>query len=406
MIQRSATIFEIIAVAGTAASLGYYAACLWGAAVFLRRKKAGALARPTRTASAFTPPISILKPLKGTDPEMYEGFRSHCLQDYPVYEIIFGASDADDPALALVEKLQAEFPQRAIRTVICPKILGANVKVSNLAQMLPEARYEYLIVNDSDIHVAPDYLQRVMAPLERDEVGLVTCLYRGIGSATLGSKLEALGISTDFSAGVLAAQTVENGIRFGLGSTLAFRRHDLHAIGGFEALADYLADDYQLGHRIAAQAEKKVEIAAAIVETHLPEYSLAGFLRHQMRWARTVRDSRRWGYVGMIVTFGLLWALLAVLLSHSGWAWALLGVTAGFRMAVALAVGKFALQDPAIPAQLWLLPIRDMLAFGVWLASFFGNKVHWRGEEFMLKNGKLFLIRPESEMRKTTSVAP
>lgn len=213
MIHQATRVVEIAALLGTLASLGYYVLCLWSAAKFLRQRKASDKnVRPTQDL----PPVSILKPLKGTDPEMYASLRSHCLQDYPEYEIIFGVSDAGDPSAALVERLKAEFPRRAIRLMVCPRNLGANAKVSCLAQMLPEARHDYLIVNDSDIRVEPDYLRRILAPLEDPQVGLVTCLYRGVANSSLGSRLESLGISTDFCAGILAAQQLEGGIRFGL----------------------------------------------------------------------------------------------------------------------------------------------------------------------------------------------
>src|SRR5713101_7592651 len=303
MIHHTAKIIEIIAVLGAFSSVNYYALCLWSAAGFLRERKAASEgARPTQ----FVPPVSILKPLKGTDPEMYESFRSQCLQDYPEYEIIFGVSDPRDPAAELVERLKKEFPQRSIRLMVCPMNLGTNTKVSNLAQMLAVARYEYLIVNDSDIRVEPDYLRRVVAPLADPKVGMVTCLYRSVAGPTLGSRLESIGISTDFSAGVLAARQLERGIRFGLGSTLAFRRRDLEAIGGFEALADYLADDYELGRRIA-EHNLKVALSESVVETYLPPYNLSGFFSHQLRWARTIRTSRPGGYAGLLFTFTLPW---------------------------------------------------------------------------------------------------
>jgi ceramide glucosyltransferase len=379
-------IFASIFAVGAISSAFYYALCLWSAARFLLKTKV--VAKGTRPTPASLP-VSILKPLRGTDPEMYESFRSHCRQAYSQYEIIFGVSDANDPAIPLVERLKAEFPQCAIRWMVCAEFLGANTKVSNLAQMVREARHEYLLVNDSDIRVEPDYLQRVLTPLADPEVGLVTCLYRGVANSTMGSRLESLGISTDFCPGVLVAQNVENGIRFGLGSTLAFRRGDLAAIGGFESLADYLADDYQLGNRIAGQG-MKVQLSTVVVETFLPRYSLRDFFEHQLRWARTIRDSRRWGYLGLGLTFGLPWAILSLIFSHfAGWAWELLAAVAAARIAVAVVVGSYVLQDRQMAKLLVLLPLRDFVAVLVWLVSFSGHSIKWRGESFTLKDGKL-----------------
>ena len=201
----------IVAAVCTTASLGYCALCTWPGIRFAARRK-----RATPPA-ADLPPVSILKPLKGTDPEMYASLRSHCIQDYPRCEILFGVSSGDDPAIPLVENLITEFPDRAIRLVRCDKDLGANGKVSSLAQMTAVAAHDFFLVNDSDIRVEPDYLRQVMTELQAPETGLVTCLYRGVPAGTLGSALESLGISTDFMAGVLAARQIEGGLRFGLG---------------------------------------------------------------------------------------------------------------------------------------------------------------------------------------------
>jgi ceramide glucosyltransferase len=387
MIHSVLNTVQIIAAAGVASSSIYYLLCLWGAVKFLRGQEAGE-PRPI----AGLPSISILKPLKGTDPEIYESFRSHCLQDYPEYEIIFGVSDPNDAAIASVRALQREFPDRRIQLVVCEKLLGANVKVSNLAQMLAEARYDYLIVNDSDIRVEPDYLRRVTAPLTDPQVGMVTCLYRGVAGSTLGSRLEALGIGTDFCPSVLAARQLERGIRFGLGSTLAFRRADLEKIGGFNSLADYLADDYELGKRIAALG-MTVKLSDVVVETYLPPYRLREFFAHQLRWARGVRDARAGGYLGLVFTFGFLWALLALTASSGAfWAWSALAVTLLLRFAVALVVGRSVLKDCRIMKNAWLIPLRDLLAVAVWIASLGGHTVTWRGERFHLKDGKLSRI--------------
>jgi ceramide glucosyltransferase len=381
---------QVVAALGVFSSSIYYLICLWSAAAFLRERDTG---EGARLAQAL-PPVSILKPLKGADPEMYESFRSHCLQDYPEYEIIFGVSDPNDPAIEGLKKLQREFPERRIQLVVVPKILGANVKVSNLAQMLPKARYDFLIVNDSDIRVEPDYLRRVTAPLSDGKVGMVTCLYRGVPAATLGSRLEALGISTDFCAGVLVARQLEKGIRFGLGSTLAFRRAGLEKIGGFMSFVDYLADDYELGKRIAGLG-LKIKLSQVVVETFLPSYSLRDFFAHQLRWARGIRDARSVGYLGLISTFGSMWALLAVVTSGGVlWAWAALSITLLLRLAVALVVGRCILQDPQVVRDAWLIPLRDLIAVGVWIASLGGQTVTWRGERFRLKNGKLNRVEP------------
>jgi len=390
MIHSIVKILQVVAVLGCFSSACYYLLCLWSTARFLRARAAGVATCATQTL----PPVSILKPLKGIDPDIYESFRSHCRQDYPEYEIVFGVSEAADPAVAAVQQLQQEFPDHTIRLVVCPNRLGANVKVSNLEQMSQAARYDVLIINDSDIQVELDYLRRVMAPLRDQSVGMVTCLYRGVAAPTFGSRLESLGISTDFCAGVLVARQLEGGLRFGLGSTLAFRRSDLERIGGFRALVDFLADDYELGRRIAGLG-LQILLSDVVVETHLPPYDLSGFLAHQIRWARGVRDSRKGGYVGLVSTFGLMWALLNLVVSHAEpWSWAVLGGVALLRLAVALAVGKGVLQDRHLLKHLWLLPVRDLVAVFVWAASFVGHTVTWRGDRFELKNGRLVRIAP------------
>jgi ceramide glucosyltransferase len=394
---------HIIAVAGCVSSCFYYLFCLWSTSLLWREQNGGGDALATQgSATQSLPAVSILKPLKGIDPEIYESFRSHCLQDYPEYEIIFGVSDPDDEAVASVRRLQQEFPQRAIQLVVCSEKLGENVKVSNLEQMLQNARYQYLIVNDSDIRVQPDYLFRIIAPVTDrsvgfessapSPVGMVTCLYRGKAASTLGSRLEALGISTDFCAGVLVAWQLEGGLHFGLGSTLAFRRADLERIGGFRAIVDFLADDYELGRRIA-ELGLKVLLSDVVVETHLPAYSFSGFLAHQIRWARGVRDSRLGGYIGLAATFGLAWSLLNLIVARgASFSWGVFAAVALLRFAVAIRVGVGILRDRSLAKNLWLLPLRDLIAVGIWIVSFFGHTVVWRGDRFRLKNGRLSRI--------------
>jgi ceramide glucosyltransferase len=381
-------VLQFVAILGCISSSIYYLICLWSARAFLSDRTV----RETAGEPQVFPPISILKPLKGTDPDIYASFRSHCLQDYPEYEIIFGVSDADDPAVASVEQLQREFPHHAIRLIVSSNKLGANVKVSNLEQMLPAARFQHLIVNDSDIRVERDYLRKVISPLADEHVGMVTCLYRGVAAATFGSQLESLGISTDFCPGVLVARQLEGGLKFGLGSTLAFRKTDLERIGGFQSIVDFLADDYELGQRIAGLG-LRVVLSDVVVETQLPAYDLRGFLSHQLRWARGVRDARTGGYVGLASTYGLMWAVLALIAAHAApWSWATVGPTLLLRFAVAVVVGTAVLGDRGLPRRLWLLPVRDLVAVMIWVASFAGHTVMWRGDRFELKKGRLIRL--------------
>ncbi|MFZ0661784.1 MAG: bacteriohopanetetrol glucosamine biosynthesis glycosyltransferase HpnI [Acidobacteriaceae bacterium] len=400
-----ATIVASITTAITFASVFYFIAALWSARSFMRR-------RPP--VGDFAPDVSILKPLKGFDPAMYEAFASHCRQQYAgEYEILFGVSDLDDPAVEAVNRLKRDFPECVTRLIVCPEKLGLNGKISNVIQMAAEARYQYLIVNDSDIHVSPRYLSRIMGgfavPERGKPVGMVTAPYRGIAHGTpgsrhsLGSKMEALGIATDFFPGVLTALKLDRGMRFGLGSTLAVSRQSLAAAGGFEALVDSLADDYELGSRIA-KAGFSVVLSREVVATSVPPYRLSDFFAHQLRWARAVRDSRKFGYLGMIITFALPWAVLNLIAcGFSLDSIALLSLAVAARVAVALAVGVGILGDRQVLRDLWLLPVRDFCALWVWIWSFASNSITWRGERFLLHNGKLMRRADEAAGEKAAS---
>jgi ceramide glucosyltransferase len=386
---------EILTTVLAVAGIGYFLAAMVAARAFLSARR--------MPLEAFAPGVSILKSLKGLDPSMIDAFRSHCRQTYAgEYELLFGVASLADPAAAAVTQLQAEFPDRAIRLIECPSRLGANGKVGTLAQLVPYARHSYLLINDSDITVSPRYLERVMAcfapPPESGKtrpgraeapVGLVTALYRGRAHGTLPSRLEALGIATDFQAGVLLSKMIEGGLHYGLGSTLAVSREAFGAIGGLAPLVDHLADDYELGARVD-RAGFRVALSAEVVETGVPGHSWRGFADHQLRWARTVRDARPWGYAGLLFTHGLGWAALNVLASGlsplSLW---LLGMSFFLRLALAMMVGAQVLGDRQVLANLWLLPLRDLIAMGVWVAGFAGNTIVWRGERFLLKDGKL-----------------
>jgi ceramide glucosyltransferase len=380
-----ATIIAVLTTLLTIAGIGYYLIAIWSARAFLRRP---------RFPAGFAPPVSILKPLHGLDPGMAEAFASHCRQNYSgEYEILFGVSRLDDPAAAVVRQLQVDFPDHAIRLILCPNVLGPNGKISNLAQLVPNARFDHIIFSDSDIRVGPNYLAHVLAPFAPAEnkkpTGLVTALYRGRAHQTLGSKLEALGISTDFVPGVLTSRFIERGLRFGLGSTLAVSRTALDAIGGLATLADYLADDYELGARIDA-ASFRVELINEIVETHVPAWSLSGYLHHQLRWSRAMRDSRHAGYAGLIVSYGLAWAVLNLIASGLSLpAFALFTIALLFRVTLALGVGVGILGDRQVLRDLWLLLPRDLLALAIWAWSYASDAITWRDERFLLREGKL-----------------
>jgi ceramide glucosyltransferase len=376
-------IVEIVAAACAVFGTAFYLFSILSAWRFLRQPRA---------TPGFHPPVSILKPVRGADPNTYECFRSHCLLDYPEYEIIFGVHDPDDPAVPSIERLKQEFPQRRIELLVCPRPLGTNRKVSNLIQMLPAARYDHLLVNDGDIRLPPDYLQRIMAPLADAKVGLVTALYRAVAGSTLGSKLEALSIS-DFASAVLVSYGSRRHFHYGFGSTLAFPRRVLEQVGGFEALADYLADDHQLGTLIA-HAGYGIVVSDLVVETILPDYSLRDFWDHQLRWARTVRDASPRGNLGLALVFGVQWAAVAVIAATGAvWALALLAVAYGARIAAQLVTALGVCHDSATLRRLWLLPLRDLQAPLVWAAAFAGRTVVWRGDRFLLKHGRLLRSR-------------
>jgi ceramide glucosyltransferase len=374
---------EVVTAALAVAGIAYYLAAFLAAQVFLfGRRRVG--------TQGLAPGVTILKSLKGLDPGMMEAFRSHCRQTYAgEYELLFGVSSSEDPAAAAVTQLQGEFPDRPIRLIECPQRLGTNGKVSTLIQLVPHARHRYLLINDSDITVWPRYLDRVMACFTGGGVGLVTALYRGRAHETVPSRLEALGIATDFQPSVLLARWIEGGLRYGLGSTLAVSREALERIGGLETLVDQLADDYELGVRIY-RAGFGVALSGEVVETSVPAYSWQGFFDHQLRWYRTVRDARPWGYAGLIFTHGLGWALLNVVASGlsplSLW---LLALSFFLRLGLAMIVGASVLGDHEVLPNLWLLLLRDVVAMGLWAAGFAGNTILWRGERFALKGGRL-----------------
>ncbi len=320
--------------------------------------------------SGFLPPVSVLKPIRGLDPNTYAAFISQVQQNYPEFEVIFGASDPADPALAQVYRLQQEFPLAPVRVATGgPKT--RNAKVGLLVELSRQARFPIRVVNDSDIKVGPDYLAGVTAPLADSNVGVVTCPYR-VQAHNLASAWEALGITTDFMPSTLVAQTL--GVReFGFGSTLAYRAADLESVGGFAAISDFIADDYQLAKRISGLGKRAV-LSTYTVETSLGDATWLGGWLHQQRWARTIRVSKGSGYAGLPITQAGMWILLALALK----AWPVGAVLLALRIASALLAAAFVLGSSQSVALCWLAPVWDVYSFAVWAASYAGNKVRWR----------------------------
>jgi ceramide glucosyltransferase len=340
--------------------------------------------------------VSVLKPLRGVDAGMYEAFASHARQKYSgEYELIFGAAPGDSGAKDAVLRLQAEFPECAIRFVECAEMLGPNGKVSTLVQMLPAARHDFILINDSDIFAGPEYLARVMACFADEKAGMVTAIYSGHCVADAGgkipvwAKLEALTVSTEFVPGAILAMQLDGAVKFALGGTLAIRREVLEKIGGLAPLVNYLADDYEMGVRTIA-AGYRVAMAPETVATGVPDYRWREYAAHQLRWLRTVRDARPWGYAGLPATFGLLWAAVTVIASAGAlWSWALLSLSLLARIALALSVGVGILGDRQVVRDVWLVPLRDFVGAVLWFWSFGGDDVEWRGIKFRLNKGKL-----------------
>jgi ceramide glucosyltransferase len=338
---------------------------------------AGALKFQRRIAIPdFKPPVSILKPVRGLDAHFHEAIRSHALQQYPQFELIFGTADPQDPALAEVERLRVEFPNVPIRAIQTATD-APNGKVGLLEVLAQHARHEVLLVNDGDILVAPDYLERVVGPLADNEVGLVTCLYRA-RAASMPSKAEALGIATEFAPSVLVARLISTS-GFALGATMAFRARDLNAIGGFHAIREYLADDYQLGARVSA-AGKRVILSDSVVETSLGAGSWRDVWKHQVRWSRTIRVSRPGGYFGYLVTQSTFWCIVAAAFGY--WQIALAGLIVRL-FAAAAGMGAVGYRGAF---GLLAVPFRDLFGLAVWAAGMGGREVEWRGLRFRLES--------------------
>jgi ceramide glucosyltransferase len=365
--------------------LAYYVVAMLAARRFFSRRRSA-------VEKEYTPAVSVLKPVRGVDFASYENFKSFCLQDYPEYEILFCVTDLTDEAVPLVHRLAEEFPIRRIRLLSGATQLGSNGKVNNLALLAREAQNELLVQSDGDVRVGKNYLRTIASSFRDPKMGVVSCFYRGVAQANVWAEMEALGAATDFSAGVLVANWME-GVTFALGASVALTKKWLATIGGYEALTNVLADDYEIGNRVA-RAGGKVIVSHEVVDTMYPRMAFREFWEHQSRWARTVRLCRPASYIGLLFTHGLPWACAGAVASGSNLgAGIFLSAYLFLRLVMARVVGVWGLQDESARRKWWLIPLRDALHFAVWVGSFFSNRITWGDQEYQLKsNGEMSAV--------------
>jgi ceramide glucosyltransferase len=368
---------------GILASLSYYLVGYFAARGFFRRSRRDEARNP---ADAAYPGVTILKPLKGLDVDLFHNLSTFCRQDYPRFQIVFGVADADDPAVGVVRQLRRRFPAVTIDLVIDGRVYGANYKISNLHNMYRAAKHDVVVIADSDIRVPPDYLRRIVTQVSEPGVGIVTCVYRAVSTSGLPTLVESLFINTDFSPSVLVARLVEER-RYAFGATIALHRSVLDEIGGFLPLANLLADDYYLGNRVAERGYT-VALSDMVVETVLAVGSWRRLLDHQLRWARTYRSTRPASYFALVVTHGPLWATLNLLYQHfSPLACATAVVMYATRVILSRAVATEFLHVPLTWREGLLVPLKDLFVSAVWALCFLGNTVKWSGHEFRVHRG-------------------
>jgi len=345
--------------------------------------------RPPRNQTIpFTPPVSILKPIRGLDPDAYKNFASFCRQDYPDYELLFCVSGHDDAALPLLDKLRRDFPERPIRVLFGSGRDATNDKVAKLARLVSEAEHEHVVINDSDVRVRPDYLKSVVAPLADPAIGAVTCFYLSIEEHRFVDRLQSVGMMSDFYAGIVVAWQLD-GVKFALGPTIATTRERLAAFGGYESLENRPADDLLVGRLIADQGYE-VELSRYAVETVADYESVRELIHKRLRWIVVMRHMRPWGHFGLLFTHGLPWALAAVAIHPSlGIAAAYLGAYFAVRCAITAMIAIWGLKQPSYWRKMGLIPIWDAVAFLIWVASFTRHSIRWRGSDYYIRGGAL-----------------
>src|SRR5271169_1559738 len=382
----------LFAVAGLVTSTGYLLLVLFAGVRFRRSQRHSA-----EVDGAF-PPVTLLKPLCGMEPGLEANLTSFFEQQYPRFEIIFGARHADDPALGVVRRISSKYRSVPVKIVTTGEPHRPNAKVCSLLKMYAHAAHDYLIISDSDVHVAPKYIADVVRPLLHSKNGMVTCLYRGVSTGGLWSKLEALGMSVEMTSGAIVANLME-GMKFALGPTMAVRRDALEAVGGFEPLADYCADDYVLGREIA-ESGRQVVMSDHVIDHMVINRSFTCSMRHQIRWMKSTRFSRRAGHAGTALTFAMPFGLLGLVAAGALHHWTLgFGLFAAAylnRAVMAIVTGWGVVRDRRAVRLAWLYPLRDLMGFAFWCASYSGGRILWRGAWYRLEEGGLMVLVPSS----------
>ena len=384
----ASTIPQVILLIPVLGGLAYYLLAIHSA---YRRRLQCRQEASVRDLSSW-PPISLFKPLHGADSTLEECLETFFGQDYPVYEILFAVRQSSDPALAVVEKLKQRHPSIPTTIILTGEPPYANAKVYSMEKMAERAKYDLLAITDSDAAVPRDYLRDVARLFEPADVGAITHLYRGVAGEDLWSKLEAIGMTTEFMAGVVVAERME-GMKFALGPSMAIRRECLERIGGFAAMADYLADDFVLGNW-ADREGYRVALSCLAIDHHATASGFRASFVHRLRWNRSTRRSRPAGYLGQGFTYGSSWALLLAAIFPSPWSLSLLGIVLIARIALAREISRL-LQDDQVFSRIWLVPLQDLFSFGSWLGGFVGREIVWRNERYrLLRDGRFEPVHP------------
>jgi ceramide glucosyltransferase len=381
------TLATFILLAIAAIPFIYYGIVLYSSFLFFRQRSA------KKTSQDFLPPVSNLKPIRGLDPEAYENLASFCRQDYPNYEILFCVSGENDPAMPVIEKLIADFPERQIRILYGSERSATNDKAAKLARLVKEAQNEFLVISDSDVRVAPDYLRTVIAPLADSKVGAVTCFYVPTHETTMVQNLQSIGMMSDFYAGILVAWKLD-GVKFTLGPTIATSRKHLASFGGYSSIENSPGDDLLVG-RLITENGYNVELLPYSVSTVADFASFRELFQKRLRWIVVMRHMRPWGHLGLIFTHGLPWCLAAIaMLPLPSVAAAYLGTYFLLRTSMTWMIASYGLKQRLPWKHLALIPLWDAMAFVIWLISFGRNSVRWRDNDYYIRDGRLVPLAP------------